>query len=493
MNEEMRFSRLQATMRELAPASVEPQRFVNQRVLLTGTATVLATDNGREMALCALLLLMRSTKALTIALPEGAEVLESELIEAARTHAWDELPTFVRAPIDPGPFSAVLSIGGKGRDDLPWTVITSNGWLVRVTSTAKPISQACEQSNPVGALAAASLGVGEVFKRLLKLRADKGELLDGCAFSLWYYGEDGEPGPSLPDVLDVDALVAGGGAIGNGVVHLLTRLPLRGRCQILDLQAYGEENWGTCLRLTRQGVNQPKAQFLAKLFNGSLAAHPVMGDIKGLPKTAGWRTPPVVLSGFDNVEARHAIQDLWPDVIIDGAIGRQLECQVSAHPWPSAVACLRCVFKMPPGESAASVQQRLTGLAPEALADLTQPLSEDHIAAAAPERRQWLSEQVGKPICSILETAGALSTDNVEAGFRPSVPFAATFSACMMVTEFVRYLMTGAVGVEPKFFFSLLWGPQLGAFYPEDRRQGCICVKRALNIDSIRARRLAGE
>jgi hypothetical protein len=492
MNEEMRFSRLQATMQELAPASGEPQRFVDQPVLLTGTAKVLATTNGREMAVCALLLLMRSTKALTVALPEGAEALESELIEAARNHAWDELPKFVRAPIDPASFVAILSIGGKGRADLPWTVITSNGWLVRVTSTAKPISQECRQSNPVGALAAASLGVGEVFKRLLKLRADKGELLDGCAFSLWSYGEDGQPGPSLPAVLDVNLFVAGGGAIGNGVVHLLTRLPLRGHCRILDLQTYGEENWGTCLRLTRQGVNQPKAQFLAGLFNGSLAARPLVGDIKGLAKTVGWLTPPVVLSGFDNVEARHAIQDLWPDVVIDGAIGRQLECQVSAHPWPSAVACLRCVFKMPAGESAEQVQQRLTGLAPEALGDLTQPLSEEHLATAAPERRQWLREQVGKSICSILETAGALSTDEVEAEFRPSVPFAATFSACMMVTEFVRYQMTGAVGVEPKFFFSLLWGPQFGAFYPEDRRQCCMCVKRALNIDIIRARRLAG-
>ncbi|MGF7054767.1 hypothetical protein GGC47_003971 [Bosea sp. OAE752] len=493
MTGDLRFSRLHASMQELAPSWFEPQRFVHQPVLLTGEAGVLATDNGREMALGALLLLMRTTKSLTVALPEGSDVLERELMDWARRHAWDEIPNFVRAPIDPSPFAAVLSIGGEGRNDRPWTVITSNGWVLRVTSTAEPISQACGVSNPVGAFAAASLGVGEVFKRLIKLRDDKGQLLSGCVYSLWSYLEGDEATPSLPDVLDVDALVAGGGAIGNGVVHLLTRLPLGGSCQILDRQTYGEENWGTCVRVTRQGVAEHKASFLAGLCTGSFKATPIVGDIEDLSKTSGWRAPSVVLSGFDNVEARHAIQGLWPDVIIDGAIGRRLECQVSAHPWSSTVACLRCVFKAPLGEPAEAVQQRLTGLATAALADLTRPLSERDVEAAAPERRQWLTEQVGKPICSVLGAASALSVDAVEEGFRPSVPFAATFSACMMVTELVRYLTTGKVGVEPRFFFSLLWGPQLGEFYPEDRHEDCLCVKRAANIDRFRARRSSGE
>lgn len=487
MIEDLRFSRLRASAVKLADASFEPQRFLKLPVLLTGTADVLKTENGGEMARCALLLLMRTTKSLTVALPEGQEALERELHDWAQRHAWDEVPQFVSLPIDPAHYAAILSIGGAPRPDLPWTVITSNGWTLRVTSMAAPVSQTCGVSNPVGALAAASLGVGEVFKRLLELRDDRGQLLNGCVFSLWSYAEEDAPGPALPEVLDVDLLVAGAGAIGNGVAHLLSRLPLRGLCRILDRQTYGEENWGTCLRLTRAAANEPKAVFLKGLFTGDLVAEPVQCKAEELEQDPAWRTPPVVLSGFDNVEARHAVQDLWPDLIIDGAIGQLLECQVSAHPWSSHAACMRCVFKTPVGEQAEVAQQQMTGLAPATLADLTRPLSEADVAAAAPERREWLATLMGKPICSVLEVAGSLSSAEMESGFRPSVPFVATFSSCMMATELVRYLTTGVVGVEPRFFFSVLWGPQFGDYYPEDRNPNCVCVTRAANIDRVRA------
>jgi hypothetical protein len=489
MNADLRFSRLTASAKDLAGDGFEPQRFVEQPVLLTGTAEVLASENGAEIARCALLLLIRATKSLTVALPAGLDALADELEALAKEHAWDEVPRIVHELIDPTPFASVLSVGGSPKGSVPQTIITSNGWSVRITSGPTQIPQTCQIYNPVGALAAASLGVGEVFKRLLMLRDDRGQMLDGCIFSLWTYAPDADPGPTLPTMLDVDLLLAGAGAIGNGVAHLLTRLPLRGRVAILDRQTYGEENWGTCLRLTRRGVKEPKAAFLAGLFTGSLIADPLQGHVELLERDQTWKTPPVVLNGFDNVEARHAVQDLWPDLVIDGAIGRLLECQVSAHPWPSPVACLRCIFRSPPGERAENVQKRMTGLAANALANQTRPLSNADLAEAIPERREWLAGYLGKPICSVLEAAASLSDVEQDEGFRPSVPFVATFSACMMVAELVRYLTTGSVAVEPRFFFSLLWGPQGGEHYQEDRRASCLCVQRAANIERVRAAR----
>lgn len=486
MTVDRRFSRLGASAATLAGEGFEPQRFISLRVLLTGSADVLATANGRAMARDALLLLMRTTKAVVVALPEGLETLKAELQEYGRRHAWDEVPAFIDPPSDLSDFAAILSVGGDPRPDLPWTVITSDGWTVRTTSAATPVNQACGVFNPVGALAAATLGVGEVFKRLLKLRGDKGALLDGCAFSLWSYDADETPGPALPDHLDIDLMVAGGGAIGNGVVHLLSQLPLRGRCRILDRQTYGEENWGTCLRLTRAGAADPKAAYLAGLFEPSLVVEAIQGDVEHLRRDPSWTTPPVILSGFDNVEARHAVQDLWPDLIIDGAIGQRLECKVGAHPWPGPVACLRCMYTLPAGERAEAVQERMTGLPAASLGDLNRVLSDADVAAADPVRRPFLAARVGRPLCSILEEAASLSVDDLDDDFRPSVPFAATFSACMMVAELVRYLMTGAVGVEPQYFLSLLWGPQNGDHYPEDRHADCRCVTRRATIDRYR-------
>ena len=481
-----RFSRLTASAAALADPDFEPQRFVSEPVLLTGSLEVLGTPNGRDMARDALLLLMRTTKSLVVALPAGLSDLEAELQAWAQQHAWDEVPVFRILPIDLTPYAAILSIGGPPRANLPWTVITSDGWSVRASSTGAPVSQTCKIPNPVGALAAASLGVGEVFKRLLKLREDKGALLDGCAFSLWTYDADPASGPELPAVLEVDLLVAGAGAIGNGVVHLLSQLPLQGRCEVLDRQTYGEENWGTCLRLTRAASTDSKAKFLAGLLGPQLTVEPFEGDIEAMQDRTG-RSPAVVLSGFDNVEARHAVQDLWPTLIVDGAIGARLECKVGSHPWPGPVACLRCMYVRPAGERAEVVQARLTGLAVESLSNLTRELSEADVAAANPASRAWLSARIGKPICSVLEDAAALSADGVAEGFRPSVPFVATFSACMMITEMVRYQTTGAVGVVPQYFLSLLWGPDYGDHYEEDRHADCVCVTRAAVIDRHRA------
>lgn len=489
MSDDLRFSRLNASAHALAGADFKPERFVKQPVLLTGSREVLATENGREIARCALLLLMRMTKSLTVAIPHGLDGVARDLSTVAMEHAWDETPQFVRGPVDHGRFVAVLSVGGLARADMPLTVITSNGWSVRVSSSGAPISQTCDIFNPVGALAAASAGAGEIFKRLLGLRQDAGRLLNGEVFSLWSYDDNDGSGPALPPRLTVDVLVAGGGAIGNGVAHLLSTLPVSGRCRVIDKQAYGPENWGTCLRLTRKGVGRAKAKVLDELLAPVLDTKSDQSPIEEAEARADWRLPSVVLSGFDNVEARHAVQDLWPDLVIDGAIGPKLECQVSTHPWNSAQACLRCAFELPAGEKAEVVQQRKTGLSASILSDLTRELNADDIAVAAPEKQAWLKEQVGKPICSVLEAAQALSDKEVDAGFRPSVPFVATMSACMMVTELVRYAMEGAANLQPRFFFSLLWGARLGESYPEDRHTDCTCVTRARNIERVRAGR----
>lgn len=490
MTNDLRFSRAQATAAALGAEDVH--RFTDKSVLLTGAEDVLATANGREMAIAAVLLLMRTTTSLTVALPPSRADLAAELTAWAAEHMWDVAPAFVDLPIDLTGFDAILSIGGAPRSGLPMTVITCDGWTVRVSSGLTPVAQGSSNANPISALGAASLGVAEVFKRLLRLRPGAGELVDGCVFSLWSC-EIGEAAsaPALPDMLDLDVLIAGAGAIGNGVAHLFSRLAIRGQVAVVDAQRYGEENWGTCLRLKRGASTAMKADYIADLLDGPVQARAFPGRIEAVALRPDWRTPSVVLNGFDNVEARYAAQDLWPDIVIDGAIGPKLECQVTVHPWDSGTACVRCTFDLPVGPSAEAVQAQVSGLAPAALVDLTRVLTEADVEAAVPEKQTWLRGRLGKPICSIMEEATALSADALSKTFRPSVPFVATFSACMMVTELARHLVGSSPVLEPKFFFSMLWGIGRGDFYPEDRHADCVCVQRAKNIASVRAQRRA--
>ena len=75
-----------------------------------------------------------------------------------------------------------------------------------MSSGDKEVSPECDLTNPIAALAAACLGVGEVFKRLIRLKAERGELLNGFSYSLrTYQPYKCDFGPALPDDLPADS------------------------------------------------------------------------------------------------------------------------------------------------------------------------------------------------------------------------------------------------------------------------------------------------
>lgn len=108
--------------------------------------------------------------------------------------------------------------------------------------------------------------------------------------------------------------------------------------------------------------------------------------------------PKLVVNCLDNIEARHEIQDLWPDVIIDGAIGA-FPCQVSVHPWGEDVACLRCLFKQPAGERAERAAARATGLSLDRVQQAFDVVTEADVEKASLEKQAWLRGRIGKEIC----------------------------------------------------------------------------------------------
>jgi hypothetical protein len=167
-------------------------------------------------------------------------------------------------------FAAILSVGWEVHPEYPWTTINSNGFIARVSSKSS-ISSECRQTNPVGALAAASLGVTEIFKRLVPVNPDRGPLHDALNFSFYTYSDSDWAGPELPTALNIGTLFqVGAGAIGNGIVHLLSQLGLNGRLLIIDKQDFGDENLGTCILIGPSDVNQPKASTLAAFIPGAV-------------------------------------------------------------------------------------------------------------------------------------------------------------------------------------------------------------------------------
>ena len=169
-----------------------------------------------------------------------------------------------------------------------------------------------------------------------------------------------------------------------------------------------------------------------------------------------------------------------------------MSCQVSCHHWPSNCACLLCLFqKPPPSLQLAAMNSEATGLPTNIANDPDAVITEEIVAAASPSRRQWLRGHLGKRVCSVTSEAVVkfLSSENHREGFAPAVPFISCFSACMVVTELVRYITTGTTKPAPRYQLNLLWGPRRGVHFEEDRKNDCYCVERAANIGRLRKSR----
>jgi molybdopterin/thiamine biosynthesis adenylyltransferase len=489
MNLDLVYSRPAKTAAKLATQAIDHHRFLAKKVLLTGETEILKTFNGRECFLNAFALLIRVCPNIHIHIPPGCDDLRPVSEAFAKRIAFGPGVVHRDHIDDLGFFDAVLSVGTAVKPGLPWTTINSNGWLARVSSGTRSLPADVAMENPVGALAAACLGVGEVFKRLIKLKPERGEMLDGFSFSLRnYLAGETDCGPALPSSLEVDLLLVGGGAIGNGTVRLLSQLPLRGRIDIVDAQTYADENLGTCLLMGTADLGAPKAETLAEYLQTPLVkAEPFKMTFEEYARL-GRHTPPVLLNGLDNISGRHQVQrTTWSDLIVDGAIG-DFTCQASRHPWPDDVACLICLFREPTGASAEIVQKEATGLTLESLSRPEALLSAADVESAPDHKREFLRARLGKPICSVVQEgiAQKISEDEQQKGFEPSVPFTACFSACMVVAEMVAHIMKWPSALAPRFQFDFLMGPQYGQELPQGRRPGCIC-SRHKNIDLARA------
>lgn len=489
---DIEFSRPFAALKELGEAAREDGSFVDKTVLLTGEAAVLRTVNGGWMAEDCLRLMVRTWRKLAVYLPSGLEPLKDRLRSVATEIAFMDPVTFLETEPCYSDYEGILSIGTQAEPVLPWTVVNSNGWLARVSSSSKSLAPQCSQANPLGALAAASFGVAEVFKRTA-LKREFFDLFNGLTFSCFDLSVGGEdPGPPLPDSFQMPpTLFLGQGAIGNANVLLATQLPLRGKALLFDRERYGKENLGTCVLLGRAGAARHvrkaewnRAQLSAA--GSGIDAEWLFEDIENAkPSVEPYLA--LIINGLDHVEPRHAAQDFWPDVIVDGAL-RRFQCQFVAYDHDAGFACLRCLFELPAGRNPLKVQAELTGLSAAALA-ADEVISDRHIAAAPEDKRAFLESKRGQKAgavgCARAIEMAHLFTDGVKKGFAPSVPFVATMTGVLVMAEVVRRLMNLPTTVR-RFQFDMLVGPASGSKINEKANPGCRCQTRKGPIEKQR-------
>jgi len=491
--EDTAFSRPLATTETLGDLADDRHRFLDKRVLLTGETGVLSTLNGRECILSALRLLVRICPNMSVVIPQDHPDLLRECREVAVDISFGKSVEFTDMP-DVTAYDAILNVGHTAIVGQPITLINSNGWLARVSSGQTNLSNKCSQFNPITCLAAASLGTAEIFKRLIALKPRRGKLLDATTFNLFSYRtDDSDPGPPLPVNVPIDLLIVGAGAIGNGVVYSLSRLPITGRAIIVDRQTFGRENLGTSLLIGQADVGKDKAVFAADFLRSRTEAKGYREELGVFRQRLGneMSYPKVAIGCLDNVDTRHELQRLWTDLIIDGAIG-DFGCQISRHLYGQDNACLICLFRVPFGEKSEDIASRTTGLSRERSHHQLDKVTEDDVSVAPEEKQDWLRDRIGHQICSVVQeaVAQAVSDRKLNPDFQPSVPFVATLSASMVVAELVKHIAGWSSPLDTRFQMDILQGPAFGQMLPQESRRDCECMTRRRNIDFIRQRRV---
>lgn len=490
-------SRPLGVAQELGAGELDATTVFSKTVVLTGEKDVLASANGRWCFVDSLRLLSRVVGDLQVVLPDGVPNVQAE-VDALLPTLWSQgkVRQVAERQCDWDNAVAVLNVGTQVRPDLRWTSIIANGWVARCTSGSRPLPAGCEQDNPSSSMLAASFGVTEVFKRVYGVPHEKAPQVEDAAFSLFEMSTSFTGlGPQLPQSIRLPTtLLLGAGAIGNGLVLLASQLPLTGSMLVVDKQDFGDENFGTCTLLdVTAWLGEPKAKML-----GNWLSERSELDVKGLKTTieealannllAG-KNFDLVINGLDDIDARKAVQMLWPRLIVDGAINSAGAAVVTHSMAHRKFACLRCAFDSPKKDHI-TAQSEVTGLSRQSLqGDQNRPITDEDIAKAAEVVRPWLREQqrLGRTICSTMQAAQAAGLGlRLKDGFMPSVPFVATAAAALVVAQVLRNLLWPDESFVHIFqLASLFVGPETETRVKRLASAECECTRHAGVIDQL--------
>jgi hypothetical protein len=494
----MAVSRPIALASSLVGRQIDENAYFNAPVVLTGEADVLATKNGQWCFLDALRLLLRVAGVINIQIPTSARSMEPTVRMICKSVAYRSKVSIVIGDKGLGHAAqavAILNVGHRSRSDLPWISISARGWQAQISANGETLPVGLGSDNPISSLFAASIGVGEVFRRLVGIPCETMPPLGTFQASL--YDFDSEVplvGPALPPVIQLpNTLLVGAGAIGNGVALLASQLPLCGKWHIVDKQAYGDENMGTCVAMENEGwVGVDKAVRLTQWLkeNSELKVSGERAFIAEALGNAACRElrPLLVLGSLDDVSSRHDAQMAWPSIMIDGGLGALGASVVQHRLDDRGLACLRCTFSLPALDHVA-VQRSASGLDEDSLQDQNRRLTIEDVEKATPDMREWLNEkmQEGKTVCSVVSEAVLKQLGApVSEGFRPSVPFVATAAAALMMAEAVKAIHFDERYRQTITIQNLLLGRASIDVLDRPANESCLCVTQRPLISRLR-------
>ncbi|WP_158820828.1 MULTISPECIES: ThiF family adenylyltransferase [unclassified Streptomyces] len=367
-----------------------------------------------------------------------------------------------------------------------------DGHGVRLRRTGHPFPRLNAPGTGLGAVLTAAMLAGEAFKVVAGLPEGKFQVIPVVDFCPVLPGE--QPGIAvtpLPALKQV--LLGGGGAIGTGIALVLDLLETTGELTVVDKEVFEKPNVTSYSIGTSAdaAAGLPKVRLIdAHLrrievtpFHGTIQASIEAVDAGTLP----W--PRIVLGGLDSVEARHDLQRLHADLILDGSTGGPVGTTVALHEALPTGPCLRCFFK--PNHTGKSAEQRLnelTGLPLSRIARGQEPLTERDLEGLVDQQRELVEQFLGRPVCGLINSSELKGkTDH---GFRPSAAFVAQQAACLVVGAWIARSTGLSSGPSRRIEYDTRFGPRPDQMI--DHRlptPGCVCQKDSALINRIREAR----
>lgn len=242
-----------------------------------------------------------------------------------------------------------VSIRGKARH-YTW-YLGSNNWVAGL-SKKTPVGSG-NSSNSLGAGTAACIGVANVFRAVFAQEVGDAALDSELRVSLLdlRLESSATPNPPFVEVELTDVHLVGAGAIGNGALWALSRMPCRGHLHVVDQERVTDSNLQRYVMLTAADLGKEKSSLAAqwvqrKGLTVTPDAREWTAHISGIPEYK----VETVLSAVDSANARIQIQSSLPKVIFNGWTQRG-EAGVSRHRnFLGSMACLACLY-IPAGKS----------------------------------------------------------------------------------------------------------------------------------------------
>ncbi len=443
-----------------AHVSTLPEMKIERRLLRARVAVRLepglrATRDSRETAAFAANQLSRFVPDVAIVLParDDDSEMDKSLAQAAIDERGVRLLSSSRVNWDD--YDAVLTVGRSVAFDRPTATVNSNGWVARMSAGGRsPLPLDRTEPNPIGALAAACLGVSAIALNLMGMPMPPVE----SEISLFDLSQ-GSPGslplgPSLPvRPMVLDALLVGCGGVSNGWAYAIRRLPIQGKLHAIDKQALREWNLGPYVCSTRAWLGRPKAEMLQNALapHINVVPHSELLEHFKLRLDSGLvAMTPIVVVGLDEIPARHVVQRLWPDFLIDMAAGNTTTQLITHRRGSGSICLLEALKANRPGDAYKPLSME-TGLAPERIRkNGTEVISQADVDAAPPRHRMALREaqRQRRQICGYISRHN-LTREVDSNDFAAAAPFvtglsgvvgaAATTRALMRLTEPVHH------------------------------------------------------